>query len=275
MADTTDDVYTHGHHDSVLRSHRWRTAQNSAAYLLPHLRPGDSLLDVGCGPGTVTVDLVRHVAPGRVVGIDVVPEVVEQARDHARQQGDDTAHVSFVAGDFRALAGTTTGFEGFDVVHAHQVLQHLRDPVGALRDMGRLVRPGGLLAARDGDYTASVMVPYEPGFDRWLEIYLEVTRRNGAEANAGRHLLGWARAAGFDDVRYSTSTWTYATPEECAWWSDLWAERVVSSSLAEQAVRYGIATSDELAEVAAAWRRWGAAPDAICIILSGEILVRL
>jgi cyclopropane fatty-acyl-phospholipid synthase-like methyltransferase len=52
-----NDTYTHGHHDSVLRSHRWRTAETSAGYLLPYLRPGMRLLDVGCGPGTITIDL--------------------------------------------------------------------------------------------------------------------------------------------------------------------------------------------------------------------------
>jgi SAM-dependent methyltransferase len=234
-----------------------------------------SLLDVGCGPGTLTVDLARRVAPGRTVGIDVSAGVVEQARAHAQEQGGD-ADVSFVVGDFRTLAGRGDRFEGFDVVHAHQVLQHLQDPVGALREMGRLVRPGGLVAARDGDYSATVMQPWEPEFDRWLEIYLAVTRRNGAEANAGRHMPAWARAAGFDDedVRYSTSTWTFATPEERAWWADLWAERVVASSLGEQAVDYGIATRDDLDAVAAAWRRWGASRDAVCIIVHGELLIR-
>ena len=66
----THEVYTHGHHELVLRSHTWRTAENSAQYLLPALRPGMHLLDVGCGPLTITVDLVRRVAPGRVIGID-------------------------------------------------------------------------------------------------------------------------------------------------------------------------------------------------------------
>jgi ubiquinone/menaquinone biosynthesis C-methylase UbiE len=53
------DTYTHGHHDSVLCSHAWRTAGNSAAYLLGELHPGQRLLDVGCGPGTITLDLAR------------------------------------------------------------------------------------------------------------------------------------------------------------------------------------------------------------------------
>ena len=77
------DTYTHGHHASVLRSHEWRTAENSAGYLLPHLRPGLELLDVGCGPGTITVDLALRVAPGRVVGIDPAAEVVERAAANA------------------------------------------------------------------------------------------------------------------------------------------------------------------------------------------------
>jgi len=65
-----DDTYSHGHHESVLRSHQWRTAENSAGYLLPHLTPTMALLDVGCGPGTITLDLARRVAPGCVVGLD-------------------------------------------------------------------------------------------------------------------------------------------------------------------------------------------------------------
>ena len=73
-------VYTHGHDESVLRGHRWRTAENSAAYLLDHLRPGLNLLDVGCGPGTITVDLAACVAPGRVVGLDATRPIIEQAR---------------------------------------------------------------------------------------------------------------------------------------------------------------------------------------------------
>ena len=70
-------TYTHGHQEAVLRSHRWRTAENSCGYLLPHLEAGQSLLDVGCGPGTITIDLARRLAPGRVVGVDMAAEVVE------------------------------------------------------------------------------------------------------------------------------------------------------------------------------------------------------
>src|SRR5688500_6432296 len=106
---------------------------------MPHLADGQRLLDVGCGPGTLTVDLARRVGPnGSVLGIDRSPAVVQEAAAHATAQG--AGNVTFRTGDFRNLDLP----EGsFDVVHAHQVLQHLRDPAGALAAMGRLARPGG------------------------------------------------------------------------------------------------------------------------------------
>jgi SAM-dependent methyltransferase len=266
-AEANADVYTHGHQDAVLRSHRWRTAENSAAYLLPHLAPGMTVLDVGCGPGTLTSDLAVRVAPGHVLAVDASADVVEQARAHADERGVD--NVDVVAGDFRDL---DVRHGGFEVVHAHQVLQHLREPVGALRDMARLARPGGLVAVRDADYGAMVWAPASDGLERWREVYLAVTERNGADAKAGRHLLGWAHAAGLRDITYTTSTWTFTTPDERTWWADLWAERVVGSSLATQAVDYGVAGADELADIAAAWRAWAAQPDGMFVVLHGEII---
>ena len=267
---TSEDTYTHGHHDSVLRSHRWRTAENSAAYLLPYLADGQRLLDVGCGPGTLTVDLARRLAPtGSVVGVDVSAAVLQEAAAHATDQG--AGNVTFRTGDFRSMDLP----EGsFDVVHAHQVLQHLRDPVGALAAMGRLARPGGIVAARDGDYPAFVWTPADPRLDRWLEIYMAVSDRNGTRGDAGRWLLRWAVDAGLTDVTYTTSTWTFATPGDRAWWGDLWAERTVASTLADQAVDYGVATRAELNEVAGGFRDWAEQPEGTFVLLHGEIVAR-
>ncbi|MDH3706714.1 MAG: methyltransferase domain-containing protein [Acidimicrobiia bacterium] len=263
------DRYTHGHHDSVLRSHRWRTAENSAAYLLASLEPGLRVLDVGCGPGTITLDLARLVAPGEVIGVDVAADVVAQAAAAGVETGLD--NVSFAVGDGYAIDADEASF---DVVHAHQVLQHVSDPVAALVEMRRVLRPGGTLAVRDSDYHAFAWAPRDPMLDRWLELYTEVTRRNGAACDAGRLLAGWVRAAGFDDMTVSSSTWTYATAEDCSWWGDLWAERTERSSFATQAVEYGLVEPGELADVAAAWRRWGMADDAVFIVVHGEVLAR-
>lgn len=261
------DRYTHGHHESVLRSHRWRTAENSAAYLLDRLRPGLQLLDVGCGPGTISVDLARIVAPGRVTAIDNAPAVVEAARAAACEQGVD--NVSFAAGDTYALDYPDAMF---DVVHAHQVLQHLRDPVAALREMRRVAKPGGVVAARDSDYAAMTWYPLDPLLTDWLDLYHAVARSNAGEPDAGRRLYGWARAAGFDDVHASASAWCFAAPEDRTWWGELWAVRVTESAFATRALELGLATAEQLAAIAAAWRRWMVAEDAWFAVLHAEIL---
>jgi 2-polyprenyl-3-methyl-5-hydroxy-6-metoxy-1,4-benzoquinol methylase len=263
------DTYTHGHAEPVLQSHRWRTAENSAAYLLASLRPGLDLLDIGCGPGTITVDLAARVAPGRVVGLDVSPDPLAEARAGAAAAG---VEVEFQVGDVYALRSED---DSFDVVHAHQVLQHLTDPVAALREMARVCRPGGVIAVRDVDYAATVWFPADPGLDQWLDLYGRVARRNEAEPDAGRRLLAWARAAGLRDIVATTSAWCYATPAEREWWGNSWAGRATASAFAEQAVAYGLATTAELEEIAEAWRRWRDADDGWLGMMHGELLIRV
>jgi ubiquinone/menaquinone biosynthesis C-methylase UbiE len=256
-------AYTHGHHESVLRSHSWRTAQNSAAYLLEHLDESMSLLDVGCGPGTITADLAGRVR--EVTGIDMSPEVLAVAGDGA------PANVSFQAGDVHAMP---FGDGTFDVVHAHQVLQHVADPVQALREMRRVCRPGGIVGVRDSDYRAFAWYPEVPELDAWLALYLRVARHNGGAPDAGRMLLSWAQRAGFTGITATSSTWCFATAADRAWWGGMWAERILHSAIAEQALAGGFATREDLKRISAAWLAWADAPDGWLSILHGELLCR-
>jgi ubiquinone/menaquinone biosynthesis C-methylase UbiE len=261
-------TYTHGHAESVLRGHRARTAENSAAYLLPRLRPTDRLLDVGSGPGTITADLARLVA--EVVAVEVTEEAAALTRAELERQGVANAEVRVA--DVQSLDLTD---DSFDVVHAHQVLQHLTDPVAALREMARVCRPGGVIAVRDVDYGAFVTHPADEGLDRWLDLYYRVARRNAGEPDAGRRLLSWAHAAGLRNVTATTSSWCYSSPAEREWWGNSWAGRATSSAFAEQAVAYGLATAAELEEIAAAWLRWRDADDGWLGMLHGELLIRI
>ncbi|NUR90760.1 MAG: methyltransferase domain-containing protein, partial [Nonomuraea sp.] len=198
-------VYTHGHHESVLRSHRWRTAENSAAYLLPHLKPHMSLLDVGSGPGTITADLAGLV--GHVTATEVTAEALRLARATIGERDD----VDYAVADAHALDFPD---DTFCVTHAHQVLQHVADPVQALREMRRVTKPTGYVAARDSDYTAFTWYPLMPELQEWMDLYQRLARANGGEPDAGRRLLSWARQAGFTDVTATSSTWCFATPED-------------------------------------------------------------
>ncbi|MCA1222699.1 class I SAM-dependent methyltransferase [Streptomyces sp. 8L] len=262
-------VYTHGHHESVLRSHRWRTAANSAGYLVPELEPGQELLDVGCGPGTITADLAALVAPGTVTAVDAAQGVLDAARDAAREAGVD--NVRFAVADVHALDFPD---DSFDIVHAHQVLQHVGDPVQALREMRRVCRPGGTVAVRDADYGGFSWYPTPPELDEWRDLYRRVARVNGGEPDAGRRLLSWAREAGFTEITPSASTWFYATPQERAWWSGLWADRTVASAYAERVTASGEGTAAQLDRIARAWRAWGESEDACFVCPNVELRCR-
>lgn len=256
-------VYTHGHHESVLRSHRWRTAENSAAHLLPRLKSGDTLLDVGCGPGTITADLATRITPGRVTALETTEQALDLARAEIARRGLDT--VDFAVGDVHALDFPDNSF---DVVHAHQVLQHVGDPVAALREMRRVTRPGGVIAVRDSDYAAFAWFPRLPELDEWLELYRRIARGNGGEPDAGRRLLSWAHAAGLTDAVATSSTWCFATGEDRQWWGGMWADRILESDLARQARAEGA----DLQRISAAWRTWAAHPDGWMSLLHGELI---
>ena len=265
-------TYTLGHHESVLRSHKWRTVANSAAYLRPHLRPGQRILDVGCGPGTITHEFASIVgATGSVIGIDTAPHVVEHARQANTDGAAAAAPTEFRVGNAEALAFPD---HHFDVVHAHQVLQHLGDPVTALREMARLVRPGGIIAVRDADYDAMTWYPQPAGMSQWLATHQAVARANGAEPNAGRRLCAWAHEAGLTGITSTASVWCFATEGDRQWWGGLQADRIMHSDLARQAVKAGIAAPSDLEEMAQGWRDWAAHDTAWFAVLHGEILCR-
>lgn len=260
--------YTHGHEAAVLASHAQRTAENSAHYLLPVLTAGLSVLDVGCGPGTITLDLAEHVSPGTVVGLDAVEEPLTAARQTADQRGD--RHTEFQVG---SVVDLPFDADSFDVVHAHQVLQHLTDPVRALTEMARVCRPGGWVAARDADYAAMAWHPQLPELEEWRGLYRAMARANGAEPDAGRRMRSWAQSADLTDVRFTASVWNYADAQTCHWWGHSQADRVLGAVFAAQSAEHGVSSADR-ERLAQGWRRWADAPDAWFAILHGELLAR-
>ncbi|WP_114854034.1 class I SAM-dependent methyltransferase [Brachybacterium sp. YJGR34] len=262
-------AYTPGYGAAVLDSHRLRTAQNSAAHLLEHLRPGQRLLDVGSGAGTITADLARIVGPAQVTALEVSEEAAAITRAELDRQG--LAEVEVLVGDAQAL---DLEADTVDVVHAHQVLQHLPDPVRALAEFRRVARPGGIVAVRDSDYEGFRWWPEAAGIAQWRELYLRAARANGGTPDAGRRLLAWARAAGFAEVTASSSTWTYATEASRAAWAATCGGRLTAGPLAAQLEREGWADAAAREEIAADYRRWAADPDAWFALLHGEIIAR-
>jgi len=255
------ETYQLGHHPAVVARHERRTVETAAAFLLPLLKPGMRLLDVGCGPGSITSGLARRVAPGETIGIDYSPDVIARARSLASRRAAATTapNLSFEVGSVYEppfAAGT------FDAVFMHQVMQHLRHPSDALRQMRTLLAPGGLLAVRVVDWGTAIFYPETEGMRRLLALQFDLARRNGGEPNAGRYLRRWLREAGFAEMHVTSSTESDGDARSTQERGEMFAERVLVSGLAERALECGVATRAHLESMAAAWREWGRHPDA-------------
>ena len=248
------NVYTHGHHESVLRSHRWRTADNSAAYLLATPAAGMRLLDVGRGPGTITVDLAAAVAPGRVTALERT-----EARLTWRARGREPRlhNVEFVVGDVQALDFAALPSTWCTPTRCCSTSA---TRCGAARDAPRL--PARRTSRPRQRLQRVHLVPGDAGARPLAGAVPRVARANGGEPDAGGRLLAWAeRRPGFSEVDgEGRAPGATPSPEGRAWWGGLWADRVVGLR-AGRAGRSSGASRPPAGwpEVAAGWRRWAAA----------------
>jgi ubiquinone/menaquinone biosynthesis C-methylase UbiE len=185
-----------------------RTASLEASFFLPHLRPGMRLLDCGCGPGTITVNLAEVVAPGEVVGIDIEDKQFEIGRANARERG--VSNVRFETGNIYDLPFPS---DTFDAVFAHAVLYHLKTPRKALIELHRILKPGGVIAIRDLDNGGTIFTPSSQILDKALELIGRVLEYNGGNSLFGRSQRAILREVGFVNIQVSASYDSYGTAE--------------------------------------------------------------
>ena len=161
------------------------------------LRSGDRCLDLGCGGGDVVLDMARIAGPdGFVTGVDFDPQVVALARQDARDAG--AGNVEYHVADVRVFEGRP-----FDLIYARFLLSHLSQPATMLTRMRQLARPGGRIVVEDTDMSGCYCHPRDPANTRFAELYTEVVRRGGGDADLGRRLPALALAAGLGDVHWN------------------------------------------------------------------------
>ncbi len=264
------DVYTHGHQPAAVNQHAKRTAEACAQFVRPYIFSQSEILDVGCGPASITVGLAEWAVEGSVIGIDVGDEILETA-----QRAVDDSNRSNISLEQASVYELPYPDNSFDVTYAHQVLQHLTDPVLAIQEMARVTRSGGYVAVRDADYYTMSCTPESKMIDEWRRIYRLVAHHNGAEPDAGRYLMTWFRQAGLSEVSCSATAGVYATKEERENWGLSWADRCLSTSFPTQAIDYGYATWEELEAISEGWRQWATNQDGYFQFINGEAVAEV
>jgi ubiquinone/menaquinone biosynthesis C-methylase UbiE len=214
--------YLPGHRPSQVKHHEWRTAENSAAFLLPTLnamserKPDLRLLDVGAGSGTITTSLAKHMPQGIVTATDISESILDRARELAQKSGIGENVVFMQANVFQLPFPDAS----FDVTHAHQVLSHLSAPVDALREMLRVTKPGGVVAVRESDLRTWCCWPEIAEVNRFHEILYQVHESAGGSSKMGRQLVSLALAAGSsrNKIEATYGTWCYSEPANRKLW---------------------------------------------------------
>lgn len=267
--------YLPGYKESHIKNHTWRTAENSAAHLLPRLqalaaeKPNLQLLDFGCGVGTITASLAKYMPQGRITAFDICPEIVGRAEKHARDQG--ITNITFGSGCIFELP---LHDNYFDVVHAHQVLCHLNDPLRALRIMLRVTRPGGTIALRESDLRMWNFCPELQGLLEFHDVVMTCMTAAGGSISLGAGLVSLAMQAGVPRTRIEASmgTWCYSTRAEREMWGGAMRERIRDGEIRTMMLKRG-RKEDNLDSMADAWTEWIEAEDACFGCMHGQLLI--
>ncbi|KAK7185259.1 hypothetical protein DPSP01_000900 [Paraphaeosphaeria sporulosa] len=257
--------------------HESRTATTSAPHLLPKLHslaesnPHLNLLDAGCGPGTISTSFAQLLPNGHVTGLDLNTAILPRARQNAAAAG--VTNIDFVEGSVFTLPFAD---ESFDVVFCHQVLIHLGQPWEALREMLRVAKKGGVVAAREGDYGSEVVWPGDPALGRFHELMAGVMRAGGGTPEAGRQLLAWALKAGAERRRVEVSfgTSSYCTWNERRFCAQGLCEQLRGGGLRAKAMKFELGEDEDFEEMAKAWEEWAERDNSSLAMLQGQILIQ-
>lgn len=263
-----DPGYRVEYSDDALDFFSDRRASSHASFLLPYLQPGMSLLDCGCGPGSITLDLAELVSPGEVVGIDIEPIQIERANS-LREVGN-LENIRFEVGDVTDLKFSK---ESFDVVFAHGVIEYLEDPVQVFKEMRDVLREDGILAIRHGDWGGFLFAPENSEAANFFDLFVQLMKTDGGDPFFGRNQLSYLHQAGFAEVKVSASfdCWT-SSPDVARQVALYMAAHCISDEFTQPIIDLGLSDQPTLERISKELRNWGESPDAFAAEAWGEAL---
>lgn len=260
----TEEVYTPGYSANASSFMAQRSAQTHAAFALPYLHSGMQALDCGCGPGSITLGLAGLIAPGVIIGVDAGESQIEIARQNAARKQIENVRFETASVYHLPFADTT-----FDLVFSHALFEHLSDPLGALAELTRVLKPGGKIALRSPDWGGFLIAPYTQEVNEAITFYKALQTRNGGDVYIGRKLKALLRQAGFDDVQASA---TYECYPSLNFIGEYLALRIEQALEQDRVVEQGLATASQVVGHAAALRQWSREEDGLFAQAWGEAI---
>ncbi|MBT9315799.1 methyltransferase domain-containing protein [Leptothoe spongobia TAU-MAC 1115] len=232
--------YTLGYNPVSVAIMASRTAQHNASFFREHLAPGMDVLDVGCGPGSITVGLADIVTPGKVIGIDIEPSQVALGQSRAQKLGLSNCQFETASVVDLPMADQT-----FDAVYGHTILMQFADISSTLSEIKRVLKPGGLVGFRENDLSASLYHSETSSLKEMMEIFRRAMIHNAGNPDIGRLLPSVLSQVGFDlvsvDASYSYASTTADKKVMYAAMAQLWKH----ADFPTQAEKLGWITSQE------------------------------
>ncbi|MBN3894228.1 MAG: methyltransferase domain-containing protein [Nostoc sp. NOS(2021)] len=247
------EKYTPGYSSNATNFMANRSVDTHAAFFTPYLRPGMKLLDCGCGPGAIALGLAKAIAPGTLTGIDTEASQIQIAAESAFTQA--VSNANFLEGNIYALPFPDNTF---DAIFSHALFEHLQEPVQALRELQRVLKPGGIVGLRSPDWGGCLIAPFPPELDKAITYYKWLHEQNSGNPYVGRELRALLRETGFINIKASAS---YQCYEPLSAIAEYLAVRIEASGNVDQAVEKGWTDERSLTTMSSALREWSQHPD--------------
>jgi ubiquinone/menaquinone biosynthesis C-methylase UbiE len=270
--------YTQGYSPATTATHASRTAQTDASFLLPYLRPNHIILDIGCGPATITIGLAALVPNGSVTGVELTESILSQAQATIASTSPPPKNITLLQADL--LKGLPFEDGTFDVVFSSQLFPHLptrQMKVQAIKEMRRVCKEGGVVSTRDA--AELHFFPRVYGLDtKWagnMKRAIKFSCSSSAEEEesfAGGEMPGiYREVGGFKEVQVGAGTTVYSGAEARKWFVETSLNRLEDEEYRASWLRAGIKEED-VQETRVAFKGWEADDDAWYAALQAEVL---
>jgi len=247
------EKYTPGYSSNATKFMANRSVDTHAAFFTPYLRPGMKLLDCGCGPGAIALGLAGVIAPGTLTGIDREASQIRIAAESAFKQG--VSNTNFLEGNIYALPFPDNSF---DAIFSHALFEHLQEPVQALRELWRVLKPGGIVGLRSPDWGGFLIAPSTPELEKAFSYYKWLQQQNSGNPNVGRELRALLRQSRFTNIKASASYQCYEPLSEA---TEYLALLIEASAKEDRAVEKGWTDEISLTAMSNGLREWSQHPD--------------